>query len=127
MRWYHGWPSVSIILLLALVGLILLFVPALRARTVRYRITNYRIDFERGLLARNIDTMELWHVEDIHFHQSIMNRIMNVGTIVVIGKDETIPRLEMDGLPNPRRLYETLKQRVISVKRQQGVVKMDPG
>ncbi|MBV8780393.1 MAG: PH domain-containing protein [Phycisphaerae bacterium] len=122
----HG-PPFLLIALLALLGLLLIFIPPLRARTVRYRITNYRVDFERGLLSRNIDTLELWHIEDIHFHQSLLDRILNVGTIVIIGHDETMPRLDMTGLPNPRPLYETLKQRVISVKRQRGVVKMDPG
>jgi hypothetical protein len=109
------------------IGLLLLFVPVLRTKTIRYRITNYRIDYERGLLSRNIDTLELWHVEDISFHQSLIDRMLNVGTITVVSRDETMPRLILHGLPNPRPLYETLKQRVISVKRQRGVVKMDPG
>jgi hypothetical protein len=33
----------------------------------------------------------------------------------------------MHGLPNPRPLFETLKQRVISVKRSRGVLKVDGG
>jgi membrane protein YdbS with pleckstrin-like domain len=97
------------------------------AKSVRYRISNYRIDFERGLLTKNIDTVELWHVEDLHFHQSLINRLFNVGTITVISTDDKMPTLRLAGLPNPRPLYETLKQRVIAVKRQRGVIKMDPG
>jgi hypothetical protein len=38
-----------------------------------------------------------------------------------------MPHLELHGIPNPRPLYEMLKQRVIAVKRQRGVIKMDPG
>src|SRR5438094_8370136 len=34
-----------------LVGLLFIFIPWLKTKTVRYRITNYRIDFERGLLS----------------------------------------------------------------------------
>jgi len=30
-------------------------------------------------------------------------------------------------VPNPRPLFENLKQRVIAVKRQRGVIKMDTG
>ena len=48
------------------------------ARTIRYRISNYRIDYERGWLSKSIDTLELWHVEDITFHQSFVDRIMRV-------------------------------------------------
>jgi hypothetical protein len=94
---------------------------------MRYRITNYRIDFERGWLGKTIDTLELWHVEDIRYHQTFLDRLLNVGTITVVSHDESLPRLELKGLPNPRPLFETLKQRVIAVKRQRGVIKMDTG
>jgi membrane protein YdbS with pleckstrin-like domain len=114
-------------LVFVLLGLLSFVIPAFQTKTIRYRITNYRIDYERGILGRNIDTIELWHVEDIHFHQSILGRLMNVGSIVVTSRDETLPRLELHSLPNPRPLFETLKQRVIAVKRQQGVLKVDPG
>jgi membrane protein YdbS with pleckstrin-like domain len=117
------WLKMALILL----GFYVPSVPVMLARSVRYRISNYRIDYERGILSKNIDTMELWHVEDLHFHQSLLDRIQNLGTITVIGHDETMPRLVIRGIPNPRPLYETLKQRVIAVKRQRGVIKMDPG
>lgn len=117
------WLAAGIII----VALIVPWFPKLKARSVRYRISNYRIDFERGLLAKNIDTIELWHVEDLHFHQSLSNRLLNVGTITVLAHDDSLPKLELFGIPNPRPIYEMLKQRVIAVKRQRGVIKMDPG
>ena len=116
-----------VILVLVVVGLAVPWIPWCFAKRVRYRITNYRIDFERGLLGKTIDTMELWHVEDLHFNQTLMDRIMNVGSITVLAKDETMPKLVIYGLPDPRPIYETLKQRVIAVKRQRGVVKVDEG
>lgn len=109
------------------IGLIVMFIPWLMTKTLRYRVSNYRIDFERGLLSRSIDTLELWHVEDISFHQSLVDRILGVGTITIISSDDTTPRLELKSLPKPRQLFESLKQRVIAVKRQRGVVKMDIG
>src|SRR5436190_9507068 len=57
-----------------LVGLLFIVLPVLLQRTVRYRVSNYRIDFERGIFGKNIDTLELWHVEDIKFHQSFFDR-----------------------------------------------------
>ncbi|HZN64795.1 MAG TPA: PH domain-containing protein [Tepidisphaeraceae bacterium] len=120
------WPW-YVILGLVVLGLILLFIPVLIVRQVRYCISNYRIDYERGLLGKKIDTMELWHVDDINFRQSFFDRLMGVGTIVVFSDDQTTPNLELKGLPNPREIFEKLKQRVISVKRQRGVIKMDVG
>jgi membrane protein YdbS with pleckstrin-like domain len=117
------WVWAALFLLAAAIQII----PWADSKRVSYRITNYRIDYERGLLSKSIDTMELWHVEDLHFHQSVMNRIFNVGNITVLSKDETMPQLELRGIPNPRPIYEMMKQRVIAVKRQRGVIKMDPG
>jgi hypothetical protein len=114
-------------LILVLIGLGLMLVRIIQTKTIRYRVTNYRIDYERGIFSKNIDTLELWHVEDICFHQSLIDRIMGVGNITVISHDDTMPNLRMTSLPNPRHLYEQLKQRVIAVKRQRGVIKMDPG
>jgi hypothetical protein len=114
-------------LVLCILGLAALPLTLLIARSIYYRITSYRIDYGRGLLSRDIDTLELWHVEDLHFHQSVMDRILNVGDITILSHDETLPKLDIHGVPNPKVLYEELKQRVISVKRQRGVIKMDPG
>lgn len=113
--------------ILVVIGLLFLIIPVMIVKSVRYRISNYRIDFERGIFGKKIDTLELWHVEDIHFEQSFLDRILGVGNITVISHDDTTPRLPMIGIPNPRPLFETLKQRVIAVKRQRGVVKMDVG
>jgi hypothetical protein len=125
--WRHKMPPWWSILVLLLAGVAFALGPVVKLRTIRYRITNYRIDYERGLISKTIDTLELWHVEDLRFHQTLFDRMLDVGTITIISHDETIPRLELRSLPNPRPLFETLKQRVIAVKRQRGVIKMDVG
>lgn len=121
--WDHRWMTVVCIVL----AILALLVPWLVTRTTRYKITNFRIDFERGILKKRIDTLELWHVDDISFEQGILDRIMNVGSIIVLSGDRTTPRLELHGVPNPRAIFDALRQRVIQVKRQRGVIKMDAG
>jgi membrane protein YdbS with pleckstrin-like domain len=120
------WPW-YVIAALVVLGLLLMIVPFLLVKQLRYRISNYRIDYEKGLLGKKIETLELWHVDDIEFRQSFFDRLMGVGQITVFSNDKTTPRLELKGLPNPRPLFESLKQRVIAVKRQRGVIKMDIG
>ncbi len=112
---------------LIVAGLLLVCIPPLWALTIRVRITNYRIDYERGLIGKDIDTLELWHVEDIHYAQTVAERLLGLGTIRVISHDRTTPRLELHSLPNSRHLFEQLKQRIIAVKRQRGVMKLDSG
>ena len=120
----QGWwvPVVGVVL-----ALVVTVVPVILIRSVRYRITNYRIDYERGVLSKDIDTLELWHVEDLKFHQSLLDRILRIGGITVVSHDETTPRLLLRALPNARPVFETLKQRIITVKRQRGVIKLDAG
>ena len=121
--WWPWWA----ILACVVAGFILICIPFVWAKTVRYRIGNYRIDFERGIFSKAIDTLELWHVDDLKFHQSFIARLLGVGTIVVLSDDQTTPQLALRGLPNPRSLFDPLRQRVIAVKRQRGVIKMDTG
>jgi hypothetical protein len=121
--WLH-WIAT---LVLIVVGLLIMWVPVLIIRSVRYRISNYRIDYERGIFGKKIDTLELWHVEDIRMEQKFIERLLGVGTILVISNDTSTPKLPLHGIPHPRPLFESLKQRIIAVKRQRGVVKMDMG
>jgi membrane protein YdbS with pleckstrin-like domain len=127
VRYVTGQSPWWLILSLLVLAVIAVFVPVITTRTVRYRITNYRIDYGKGLLARDTDTMELWHVEDLRLHQGLLDRMLGVGTIIVYSHDDTTPQLHLQGLPTPEQLFNLLKQRVIAVKRQRGVLKMDPG
>lgn len=120
----EGWwvPVVGLVLAMVVMAL-----PIIRVRSMHYRLANYRIDYERGIFSKDIDTLELWHVEDLQFHQSLLDRILCIGEITVMSHDETTPRLRLQALPHPRPIFETLKQRIITVKRQRGVIKLDAG
>ena len=71
--------------------------------------------------------MELWHVDDIKFHQSFLDRLLGVGTITVFSDDQTTPQLDAPRAAQAAPLFDALRQRVIAVKRQRGVIKMDTG
>jgi membrane protein YdbS with pleckstrin-like domain len=123
----HEWPSAAVSLSLVAIGFIFWIYVFVIVKSIRYRISNYRIDYERGIISKDINTLELWHVEDIAFHQSVFGRILGIGTISVVSHDENMPDLEMRGLPDARKLFDELKQRIIAVKRQTGVLKLDTG
>lgn len=106
-------------------GLMCWVIPSLLVRRNYYRITNYRIDWEYGLIFKKMDTLELWHVNDVRLTQGPLDRLFNVGTIVVISGDPTTPELPLLSISSPRKLLEILKDRIIAVKRQRGVIKLD--
>ncbi len=128
VRYFRGtFPSWWITLSLVIASAGVSALAWLSVKTIRYRISNYRIDFERGVFSKHIDTLELWHVDDISFRQSPIDRLLGVGTILIDSNDRTTPMLRLDGLPHPRPIFDALKNRVIAVKRQRGVIKMDIG
>lgn len=116
-----------LILACIVAGIIVMTIPILLVKRTRYRVTNYRVDFERGWLSTTIDTMELWHVEDLKFHQTLWEKIMGLGTIDIMSHDDTTPSLLLRGIPHARQLFTTLQQRIIAVKRSRGVLKVDSG
>lgn len=115
------WVTVLCILL----ALLLVLGQVFFHRSIRYRITNYRIDFERGLFTRRIDSMELWHADDLNFQQSLMERTMGVGTIEVIVHDESSPRLKLKSISRAREIFEKLKTSILNAKRQRGLLQLD--
>jgi len=121
--WWHWWLTAGFVG----AGIIVLLVPLIITKSVRYRVTNYRINWERGIFGKDIDTLELWHVEDVNFRQSFFQRLMGVGTIRILSHDDNNPTLLLRSVPNARYLFDTLQQRIIAVKRGPGVMKVDTG
>jgi hypothetical protein len=128
IRVFNGsFPNAIVTTICIVLGLTLPFLPMIFTRTQRFRITSYRIDYEYGIVSKNIDTLELWHVNDIKYHQSLADRMLGVGNITVLSDDTSTPRLDLNGIPNARAIFDSLKDRVIAVKRQRGVIKFDSG
>jgi membrane protein YdbS with pleckstrin-like domain len=77
---------------------------------VRYRLTNYRLLRETGLLSRDINEIELLRVDDVSVHQNLLQRIFNVGTITVIApSDQLYPSLKIIGIKNPIEVKELIR------------------
>jgi uncharacterized membrane protein YdbT with pleckstrin-like domain len=102
-----------------------LMLQVLFQRSLRYRITNYRIDFQRGVLTRQIDSLELWYVDHINFRQSLVERLIGTGTIELTTNDERMPHLVMPSIPNGLQVFEHLKSSALAAKRQRGLIELD--
>lgn len=103
-----AWP----VWLLGLIGLPPLLAVFLRHRTTRYKISTRRIEFERGILTRTVDSLELWRVLDISYSQTLLDRMLGNAKIVLVGTDRSDPALVLHGLPDHRRLFESLRDAV---------------
>jgi membrane protein YdbS with pleckstrin-like domain len=95
-----------------------------RKLTTKYRLTNYRLFRETGLLSREINEVELVRVDDVSVRQNILQRIFNVGVITVIAPhDQTEPRMELLGIENPIEVKELIRNNVR--RRRQGSLNVE--
>ena len=84
----------------------------LRHVTTRFKITRRRVESEHGVFSKQVDSLELWRVLDVRYHQSLFDRILGNAKITLIGTDQTDPQLVLYGAPNHRRLFEALRDAV---------------
>lgn len=55
----------------------------------RYTLTNERLKVTSGLLSKRVDEVELFRVKDTKVYQSILDRLVGLGTITVQSADKT--------------------------------------
>lgn len=83
-----------------------------RKLSLRYRLTNHRLFTERGLLSRQHDELELIRIDDVSVRQTLLQRLLDVGTVTVLSTDASNPALAIEGIAHPLELKETIRAQV---------------
>ena len=125
-RSWAGFTILGCVLAPVVVGLVILGVLAVRKRSVSWTVTSRRIETESGWLSRSIDTLELWKVQDVEFRQTVLQRMLGVGTLLVKAHDAQEPVLTILGVPGSRDIYDRLMSAVMSARQQRGVMNLNP-
>ncbi len=87
---------------LSLKGLLTLFIaPLIAYCTSEFAITNKRLIIKTGFISRNTFEMNHSKIESINVNQSILGRILNYGTIVIMGTGST--REPFEAIRDPLR------------------------
>jgi membrane protein YdbS with pleckstrin-like domain len=86
-------------------------------KSIKFRVSSTVIEFERGVLSKRIDVVQLWRIRDVVYKQTLMDRILGIAHIEVIAQDATNPDLQIVGLPASRQLFEQLRDS-IEIQRQ---------
>lgn len=113
--------------LLALVGTPMLLWAYLTHISTRFKITRRRVEFQKGVVTRRLDSLELWRVLDVRYEQSILDRIFDNAKITLIGTDQTHPSLTLYGLPGHRALFEKLREAVQFARTHNRPMELAPG
>jgi uncharacterized membrane protein YdbT with pleckstrin-like domain len=120
-RAYLGSLFWGIVLLPVLIGLFLLLRVWYRTKAVRYRLTTQRLFVQTGLVAKKLEEVELFRVKDVTLSQGLLQRLLGVGTIVVLSSDDTTPRLELAGIRQPLEVKETIRNAFRASRQREGL------
>ncbi len=105
-----GWHTDTILAIVFLFFAFIAFVIAeLKRRTTRYVITDNKIIREDGILSKNTEMIPYTQLNRVDLRQSLGQRILGIGTIVVDTGDDT---LEIEMIKHPKKMQELLSERL---------------
>ena len=110
------WKALGVLIPLAIAA-VYLFGLTLYRHSIKFRVSNTVIEYERGLLSKRIDVLQLWRCRDVRYRQNLIDRILGIAHIEVFAQDATTPHLEIVGMPASRQLFENLRDS-IEIQRQ---------
>jgi hypothetical protein len=95
--------------------------------TNKYKVSLRRVETEKGVLSKQVDSLELWRVLDVEYSQSLVDRMFDNGRIKLISTDQTNPTLVLHGLPGHRALFEQLREAVQNARHTNRPMELVPG
>jgi membrane protein YdbS with pleckstrin-like domain len=131
----NAWRAVAVALLIVF-GCLALY-SIYKRMSDRYRLTTHRFVIQKGFLSRTDNRILLVDIDDITVHQSIVERMFNLGTITLRTTDETtkeespdrvIPGngiVTMDGIENPRQVGDLIDESRRAERTRRGVYMMN--
>jgi uncharacterized membrane protein YdbT with pleckstrin-like domain len=67
----------------------------------------------------------LWRIQDLVFNQSLIERILGLGRVIIESSDKDTPRISLGPIYNARDLYRRLKVEQLNADRRRGVIHVE--
>ena len=103
------------------IGLILLARAWYLVASTRYRLTTQRLFAQTGLIAKNLEEVELFRVKDVTLSQGMLDRMLGTGTVTVLSTDDTAPRLALAGIREPLAAKEAIRTAFRAARQREGM------
>lgn len=109
------WSAMAMVLLLIL----MLSRTLWKIAATSYRITTQRLFIRRGILSQSVDQTELLRVDDVKMTQSLLERVLGIGTVEISSSDRSDGFLSLRGIAEPATVAEHIRRhtRMVQGKR----------
>jgi len=105
-------PQIEISVLVSiLAGLSLLLIPAfyhLKQKTVRYTLTDAKIEIDAGLIARTTRSVPLRTIQDVTVAATVPQRLLGFGDLIIDNASETGGKIILKNIDSPQKHAEVL-------------------
>jgi hypothetical protein len=82
-----------------------------------YRITNQRVRIVHGVLGRERDDIELIRIQDLDIDQSLGERFLNLGDIIIKSADPSYPDVRLNNIRFVDEVHEILRKAMLEARR----------
>lgn len=110
---WTGWGATAwwIVLVLILLLWLYQFVALARRKLgVHYRLTSQRFFHESGILRHVTDRIETIDMDDVVFEQTILERLVGVGSIRITSSDRSHPELRINGIEDVKTVAHLIDE-----------------
>ena len=94
-------------------------------KCTKYTVTSENILLERGILVREVDNIDLFRVTDVNLRQSILQRILGTGNILITSSDKSKPHTVLAHVTEPRTPFEDIRRAALRADKERGVVQIE--
>lgn len=105
-QWQNGGWFAACVLLLPIP--VALWKWLVTRRTV-YTLTDQRLKFTRGVFTTVTEDLELYRVRDTRFEQTLFERLVGVGKVILYTTDETSPEIVLSFIRDAEAVREKIR------------------
>lgn len=116
-----GFPLKGIALAFSLFISLCLLYRFIYIRRIRYLIGSEEIMCEHGVFRRSTNYMEMYRIVDFAEHQSFLQQLFGVKTVILFSMDRSTPKLELTGMEQKSDIVPLIRKRVEQNKERRGV------
>jgi uncharacterized membrane protein YdbT with pleckstrin-like domain len=86
----------------------LLAATMVKRMSLSYELTEEQLVHREGLLKRITNRIETIDIDDVTHEQTLVERMLGIGSILVISSDKTHPRLTLAGIDEVQRVADLI-------------------
>jgi len=101
---------VSVALIIAGIGVLILFMWWLSCIGTTLTVTDKRTTLRKGILSKNITDVYHSDIRNVQLNQGLMQRIFNVGAIAIASAGTGAHEIVVSGLPDPEKIKDFIDQ-----------------